>query len=353
MKRGGRAGQVTIKDIAQALGVSHATVSRALNDSPLINAGTKDRIRAKAKEMGYVPDPAARVMRGELSTLVGFILPDVENHFYSATAKALAESVSAAGFQLVLAVSEDDPERERRHVEEMRRARARGIVITPSAGMLRETTEALRDMPAVQLVRAHPDVCADVVTAQDERATELSTRHLLSLGHRRIAYLGGGTETLSTGTDRLGGYNRAMAATPGAEPRRALVPPHPENGYAATRRLLQDKARPTGIVIGSSQLTLGVLDAIREVGLDVPGDISIVSYDDPDWHRLWGPGISTIELPVRQMARFAARRVAAPDERAPLPEGAATTPMNGADRFAFPVRLLERGSCARLDPDAP
>ena len=151
-----RGGQVTIKDIAQALGISHATVSRALNDSPLINAGTKDRIRAKADEMGYVPDPAARVMRGELSTIVGFILPDVQNHFYSASAKVLAESVSAAGFQLVLAISEDDPERERRHVEELRRARARGIVITPSAGLLPDTADLLRDMPVVQLVRSHP-----------------------------------------------------------------------------------------------------------------------------------------------------------------------------------------------------
>ncbi|MGR3745032.1 MAG: LacI family DNA-binding transcriptional regulator [Pseudooceanicola nanhaiensis] len=343
-----RGGQVTIKDIAHALGISHATVSRALNDSPLINAGTKDRIRAKADEMGYVPDPAARVMRGELSTIVGFILPDVQNHFYSATAKVLAESVSAAGFQLVLAISEDDPERERRHVEELRRARARGIVITPSAGLLPETANLLRDMPVVQLVRAYPEVRADVVTAEDAEATEKSTRHLLSLGHRRIAYVGGGTETLSTGTDRLAGFDRAMASAPDARSWRELVPPHPENGHAATVRLLSGTERPTGIVIGSSQLALGVLRAIGEFGLDVPGDISIVSYDDPDWHRLWGPGISTIDLPVREMAHFAASRICAPDGPDRLPDGAVTTQLPTGTRFSFPVRLLDRGTTRRL-----
>ncbi len=343
----GAARRVTIKDIAQQLGVSHATVSRGLNDSPRISESTKQRIRACASELGYVPDAAARVMRGEESNLVGFILPDVQNHFYSAMAKALAETVSAAGLQLVLAISEDDPQEELRQVLELKRARARGIVITPVARMLSETSELLSGMRVVQLVRAHPDVRADLVAAQDFEATCISTRHLLSLGHRHIAYLGGGAGTLSTGIKRLEGYERAMVTVPDASPISRLMPPHPEHGYNAAIELLRSHTPPTGLIIGSSQLALGVLRACQETAQRVPEDVSLISYDDPDWHSLWGAGLTTIKLPIRDMAQFAAQSVC---------HGAAPPPtiapqcdvMDHGMIYSFPVELLERGSCRRL-----
>src|SRR5699024_3762457 len=136
--------------------------------------------------------------------------PDVQNHFYSAMARLLAENVASIGLQLALAISEDDPERELRHVRELRRARARGIIITPVQSMLSETAELLSRMQTVQLVRSHPLVMADSISAQDENAIFQSTSYLLELGHRRIAYMGGGAETLDSGKRRLAGYKRAM-----------------------------------------------------------------------------------------------------------------------------------------------
>ncbi|MDO8877914.1 MAG: LacI family DNA-binding transcriptional regulator [Pseudolabrys sp.] len=347
-ERGVKAGQITIKDIAQTLGVSHATVSRALHDSPLISQSTKSRIRAMAAELGYIPDSAARVMRGGASNIVGFILPDVQNHFYSTIAKVLAEAVAPAGLQLVLAISGDDPEQELRHVKELRRARAKGIVITPVARMLSETSALLREMRVVQLVRSHPDVVGDVVAAQDAAATRMSTKHLLSLGHRRIAYLGGGAETLSTGLHRLEGYRSAMAGVADAVPAYKLIPPHPENGYLASMELLRGIVKPTGLVIGSSQLALGVLRACSEIGLTVPTDLSLVSYDDPDWHQLWGPGISTIELPIREMAHFAARKIYLPDAGTVDASNVLIDELEHGQSFSFPVRLRERGSCREI-----
>lgn len=341
-------GQVTIKSIALEIGVSHATVSRALNDSPLISAATKERIRAAALEMGYVPDFAARVMRGESSNLVGFILPDVQNHFYSAMAKALAETVAAAGLQLVLAISEDDPDQELRHVREMVRARARGIIITPVAGLLPKTAELLSDMRVVQLVRSHVSLCSDVVAAQDTEATRISTRHLTSLGHRRIAYLGGGPETLTTGQQRLDGYLGAIAETQDALPLYRLTPPHPENGYHMALELLRADVPPTALVIGSSQLALGVLRAMRELSLDVAGDISLISYDDPDWLEIWGPGITTISLPIREMATFAAGQICGvPLENFGTKNGRIEQ-LEVGRRISFPVQLIKRGSCKML-----
>ncbi|UXX83159.1 LacI family DNA-binding transcriptional regulator [Roseovarius pelagicus] len=337
--------RVTIKDIAQTLGISHATVSRALRDSPQISGSTKDRIREAAAEMGYAPDTAARVMRGEDSNLVGFILPDVQNHFYSAMAKALAETVSAQGLQLVLAISEDDPEEEHRQVLELSRARARGIVITPVENLMPETSVLLANMRAVQLVRSHPDVNADLVAAQDADATYLSTRHLLSLGHRHVAYLGGGAETLSTGTSRLEGYLRAIAETENARSLSRLIPPRPANAYVAAKELLGTADPPTALVIGSSQIALGVLQVIQEFGLSAPEDISLVSYDDPDWHRLWGRGLTTIELPIREMAKFAAQMICTSDSTIPQHITVQREQLATGNKYLFPVELLERGSC--------
>ncbi|MGB3424306.1 MAG: LacI family DNA-binding transcriptional regulator [Castellaniella sp.] len=337
---------VTIKDIASELGVSNATVSRALGDSPLISLATKERIRAKATEMGYVPDAIARMMRGEASNLVGFILPDVQNHFYSAMARALAENVATIGLQLVLAISEGNAERELRHVRELRRARARGIIITPVADMRSETAELLSAGQTVQLVRSHPLVQAASVSADDGEATRLSTSHLLSLGHRRIAYLGGGSEILDSGVRRLSGYRSAMASVAGTTTIERLTAPHPENGYQAAQALMAGSERPTALVLGSSQLALGALHAIREMGLRIPQDISLLSYDDPDWLQLCGPGISTIALPIQSMAHYAVSLIDAHYRPAGLPTPCLTEHAGTGTHYAFPVSLVERGSCS-------
>ncbi|NYT44322.1 LacI family DNA-binding transcriptional regulator [Alcaligenaceae bacterium] len=337
---------VTIKDIASVLSVSNATVSRALADSPLISDRTKNRVRTVAAELGYVPDNIARMMRGEASNLVGFILPDVQNHFYSAMAKMLAENVSTIGLQLVLAISEGDPERELRHVRELRRARAQGIIVTPVADMLPETADLLSGMRTVQLVRSHPLVTADLVTAQDARAISVSTQYLLELGHRKIAYLGGGAEILDSGTNRLAGYRRAMSQVEGGVCMEVLTAPYPENGYSAARQILEHATPPSGLVIGSSQLAVGVLRAIREMNIRVPQDLSVISYDDPDWLQLCGPGISTIALPIAEMAHQAVNLIDARYQaKTDRLEFAVDSLGPAAKHFSFPVSLVERGSC--------
>lgn len=336
----------TIKDIAAELGVSHATVSRALNDSPLIGSGTKERVRTAAARMGYIPDAAAKVVRGAQSNIVGFILPNVENHFYSAIARSIAETVAASGMQLVLAISEDDPDLELRHVQALCEARTRGIIITPVADLRPETAGLLRNVPCKQLVRRHPLVEADVVVADDTAATFRAGRRLIELGHRRIAYIGGGSETLSTGTDRAEGFRRAVAGLPETTATVALGPPKPEFGYQTAISWLTAPDPPTGIILGSSQFTLGALKAIRESRLKVPRDVSLIGYDDPDWFEFWGPGITTVALPIREMAVTAASMVCETRLQSALDPHVSPVPETGSRRLTFPVHLVQRGSDA-------
>lgn len=143
-----------------------------------------------------------------------------------------------------------------------------------------------------------------------------------------------------------------MAAVPDASPISRLMPPHPEHGYNAAMELLSGPTPPTGLIIGSSQLALGVLRACQESGRRVPEDISLISYDDPDWHSLWGTGLTTIKLPIRDMAQFAAQSIchgAAPRPPVALQSEA----MENGTIYSFPVKLLERGSCRRLLDSAP
>jgi len=334
---------VTIKDIGRAVGLSHATVSRALNDSPLVTDATKTLVRRAALDMGYSPDPAARSLRGSASNLVGFVLPDIRNNFYSRIAKTVAQLAADRNLQLVLSITDDDPAREERQLAEIARARPRAVIITPTAGLTPRSADILAGLRTVQMVRRHARLTADLVVADDHGAVAAATHHLAAAGCRRIAYIGGDARTLSTGTDRQAGYLAAMAEH-GLEAfiRCELGPPQPAFGRAATQRLLAGTTRPEGIVLGSSQFATGLLDAVRAAGLCVPGDLLFTGYDDPDWFAHWGSGITTAVLPSEEIARAVTAFAVGEDHLA----GAARVghDAQGGRQIVFATGLALRGS---------
>lgn len=300
-------GVVSIKDIAAHLGMSHATVSRALNDKPAISEETKERVRRAASQLGYIPNAGGRLLRGLPSSLVGLIIPDVQNEFYSTTAKILAESCAREGLQLILCISEDDPNLEYRHIRALLEARVAGIVITPTAMLRRESATLLKNTPLIQLVRSHALLKTAHVCVDDIDGLYMATRHLLELGHRRIAYIGGFTE-LSTGARRLDGFRKAMAefAAPHDGEMIFLGPPRPEFGSTTAHRLIDLGEPPTAIVLASSQLAAGCLETLNARNVAVPEQISMVVYGDATWHRLAAVPISAISLPVTEIANAAA-----------------------------------------------
>jgi DNA-binding LacI/PurR family transcriptional regulator len=330
---------VTIKDIAAHLGVSHATVSRALNDHPATSAATKASVRAAAEALGYIRNASAGTLSGASSRMIGFIAPDVQNDFYATITKVLAAACAQIGLQLVLAVSEDDPELEYRHVLALREARAAGVVITATAGLLPKTANLLAPLPAIQLVRSNPMLDKRWVGINDRTGILLATRHLLELGHERIGFIGG-YEALTTGHERLGGYTDALKASGVAvDPELvALGPPRPSFGLEAALRLTALEKPITGLVLGSSQLTMGALGALQQRHLSAPDPISIVGYSDPEWFRLWGQGLTTVSLPTEQIATTAAQMLFRAIDGRP--------DASGQGGVAFQPQLVERGSAA-------
>ncbi|MCB1396761.1 MAG: LacI family DNA-binding transcriptional regulator [Rhodobacter sp.] len=337
---------VTIKDIGRAIGVSHATVSRALNGSPLVKPDTRALVLETARSMGYRPDSAARMLRGSTANIIGFVLPDITNAFYSRIASVVGRYSSDHGLQLVLATTDDDPMREEHHIIELQHARARAIIVTPTEGMTPTSIAALNEMQTLQLVRRHPGLDADLIAADDRQGVATATRHLLDNGHRRIAYIGGGGETLSTGQERLDGYLTTMAqAGLSDHVRFELGPPQPEFGRAAMLRLLQDAPPPQAVVLGSSQLTIGFLEAVVASGLSIPAQLSFTGYDDPGWFAFWGPGITSVQLPIDKIARTIAAIAAG--RTIDTPDAQITTGDTGVQTIRFPCTLARRGTVAR------
>lgn len=295
---------VTTKDIAERLQISVSTVGRALADDPRISDQTKARVRQAAAELGYVGNRAARMMRGASSNVVGLVIPDIRNDFYITVAHEMSSIMAAQDYQLLLAETNDDRLIERRHLRELLASRAAGVVIAPTARPHEESIALLRDLPHVQLLRKHPSLGAQWFGLDDHRTLRDATTHLVELGHARIAYIGA-TAELPTGQQRLEGY--AQALRDGGLTRRSNLiqtgaPSSSDHGRMAIRRLLDLPTPPTAVVLGSVPHTIGVLDELLAQGVDVPNQLSVIGFGDQIAFGWWGPGLTTISLPIDDVA---------------------------------------------------
>jgi LacI family transcriptional regulator len=293
---------VTIKDIARVVGVSSSTVARALNDSPHIGEATKGKVRVAAQQLGYVAHSAARLMRGEASTVIGLTVPDIENEFYATLARAVAEVCREGGFQMVLSITEDDPAVEYQHLLALVGAQAAGAVIVPTEAPLPESLTLLERLPSAQLIRHLPSLGSSWFAIDDERGIRDATRHLIDLGHERIAYVGA-KSALSTGQDRLKGFRSALEQA-GIAPRPELIalgPPRASFAQEVFPSLYADH-HPTALVSGGGQITVGLLRAAGRCGISMPGQLSFVAYSDSALYESWQPALTAIALPVREIA---------------------------------------------------
>lgn len=293
----------TLKDLARTLDLSVSTVARALAGSTRISRATRERVSAEAERLGYVVDFAARAMRRGTSSLIGLIVPDLRNDFYATAAKAISDCCRERGLQLVLAITEDDPDLELQHVRNLSSSRAMGIVMIASVNPARETIRLLKVTPHVQLIRKCAKVSSDWFGIDDEEAMRLGVRHLAELGHKRIGFIGSAV-SISTGAERLAGFRKALGEC-GLDPDKAIAESggcDSEFGHAAMKRMLSLPDRPTGIVTAGARISVGAYGCAREQGLDIPGDLSFVGFSDSPAFRWWGAGLTTIGLPVGEIA---------------------------------------------------
>lgn len=309
----------TVHDLAAQLGVSVATVSRALNDEPYVREETRERVKRAAKAAGYQPNVLARALRREQTKLIGLIVPDVSSEFFAGATAILQRALEAHDFQLMLCVSHDDPDTDRGYLEELVRQRADGIIHVPctpdGATFLQDFVNA---PPVVELTRRSTALHADTITAEDREGAAALARHLIDLGHERIALIAGNLR-VSTARERAAGFQEAATAA-GLGDKVAILDREFSVawGAEATQRILAMSPRPTAVIASNTQLSAGMLRAAAEAEIQIPGECSMVAFDDPAWYRACRPAITTYVNPLEDMcttcAELLLERIANPDE---------------------------------------
>jgi len=295
-----RVSVVTIKDIARETGLSPATVARALGDDGPARPETREKVRDAAARLGYVANSAARSMRSRSSSMVGLIVPDIVNRFYSRMARSIAEACDARGLHFLLAITDDDPDRELRQMRAMVAARAAAVALVPGPHSHCDMAPLLARQPFVQLVRRSDSLASDWFGFDEEAGLEAATSHLLNLGHRRILLICS-DDDISTGAERQRGYRNAFARI-GLGPDPSLIragKPSLAHGRAAAAGLPCDV---TAIIAAGTMLTEGAVDTLATRGLRIPEDLSIVGFGIENWHGWWQGGLTRIVPPVDQLA---------------------------------------------------
>jgi LacI family transcriptional regulator len=332
----------TLRDVAKRVGLSAATVSRALSGHPYVDEQTRGRVVRAARELGYRPNALARALRVQTTRTIGLIIPDIRNDFYAASATVLQGALEGHGYRLILCISNSDPAHDRSYLRTLAEHRVDGIVHVPSAPTdARELQAGGRTIPLVELLRHSPDAPFDAIVSDDREGAAALTRHLLDLGHRRIAMLTGPQE-FSTTRYRVDGYRTALRdAGLGADDEIVLYGTYsPASGQFQAREVLGMRPLPTAIFSSGSPLTGGVLRALADARMRIPADLSVVAYEDPEWYAFSSPPLTCYSLPLREMGRVAADHIVAR-----VTEGEASPAEPTVLRFSG--RLIVRESTAK------
>lgn len=302
----------SIKDIARLAGVSHSTVSRALRGSSLVAAETAGRIRRIAEESGYSASAAARSLVTHRTDTVGVVVTNIADPFAAEVVNGIEEAAGELGLSVILANSNAEPEREIRIARSMRERRVDGIIVTSSrVGALHAPALSAMGVAVVLLNNQHPSQTVHSVMIGNTEASVEAVRHLVGLGHRRIAYLGD-RHGHQSDTERFAGYRRALEGA-GLEFDPELVAHgngKAEGAAEPMKCLLGIVPAPTAVFCYNDMSALGAIRAIRAHGLRVPADISIVGFDDLPIMQFMDPPLTTVCQPMRQMGRLAVQTLA-------------------------------------------
>lgn len=297
----------SIKDIARIAGVSHSTVSRALRGRTLVNPETAARILKIAEETGYRASAAARSLVMGRTNTIGVVVTNISDPFVAGVVGGIEDAAEERGYSVFLANSNADPRREVRVVRAFEERRVDGIIVTSSrVGALYVPEMERMRVPVVLLNNQHPSEFAhSVLIANVEASLEL-TRHLICLGHRRIAYIGDRFGYQSD-TERLAGYRQALEEVTIAFAPELVVhgDGKPEGAEEAMGQLLALGERPTSVFCYNDMSALGAMRRIRAYGLRIPDDLSVVGFDDLYISQFLDPPLTTVRQPVREMGRMA------------------------------------------------
>ncbi|MFF5010329.1 LacI family DNA-binding transcriptional regulator [Streptomyces phaeochromogenes] len=312
--------RATVKEVAARAGVSTATVSRVLAGNYPVAPATRIKVQRAAQDLDYVLNAGARGLRQTTSNTVAFVVADVKGPFFSLIADGVEQQATEEGRLCLVCTTHNDPARELAVINLLRQQRVEAVILVGGTAQTPQYTERMvklahsLDAEGSRLVlcgRAplvgDPDIPHTVVEYDNEGGAFAMTSYLLSLGHERVALLG--VERQSTASERVKGYRRALESRGLAFDSDLVVPGvhSRESGYEATRRLLSSGRDFTAVFAVTDMIAAGVLKALREAGVRVPDDVSVVGYDDIPLASDLFPSLTTVHVPHEQLGRSAVK----------------------------------------------
>ncbi|MBR6792920.1 MAG: LacI family DNA-binding transcriptional regulator [Clostridia bacterium] len=298
----------TLKQIAEELGLSISTVSRAINGKTVVKPATRDRVMALAEKYHYSPNQVARALQRSSTQTIAVVLPDISETFFGTIVKEIDRVVSALGYMLILADTHEKAEKEHHHLQMLYTRRVDALVLATvvlDGSSVRQFASS--EIPVVFIDNVPALSQADAITIDNRKASRMAVEHLAERGHRQIAAIIG-SEQETTGAERLAGY-RAALREHGLAAEKDLVAYGDykrDSGYRAMKKLIAGRAEHpfTAVYVTSEKMTYGAMQAIREAGLRVPEDLSLVGFDIHAADDCCGVRITSVRQPEETIGRL-------------------------------------------------
>jgi len=338
---------VTIKDVARRANVAPSTVSRVIADSPRISEKTKKKVREAMKELGYHPNFIARSLANKSTQVIGLVMPSstdkvFQNPFFPEVIRGISKAAHEKKYALQMSTGESEDEIYNGVVEMLQGRRVDGVVLLYSR-VNDKIIKYLQQNRFPFVIIGKPHKKTEEITHVDNdnyRAAKEATEHLIELGHERIAFVGGNLNYMVT-IDRLRGYEEALSQVGLAQRKEYIIHEEflKEGGQEAMKELLSLSEPPTALVVADDLMALGVLNTLDEMDLNVPDDISIVSFNNVLLSEFSRPPLTSVDINIFQLGYEAAKSLIQKVEN----------PNEPVKRIIIPYQLVKRCSCGRYN----
>ena len=296
----------TVLDVAKRAGVAPITVSRVINNSGYISQTTRERVEAAVKELGYVPNTIARGLRSKRTMTLALVVTDITNPYFTLMARGVEDVAGDSGYTVVYCNSDESEAKEEKYVNILAQRQVDGVLLVPSCGNVKTIKFLLsNDITVVALDRRVSGVEIDSVRSDSQDGAKRLINLLIRLGHKRIAMITG-PKDVSTSVDRVTGYQQALSEADLDENELVYYGAfNQESGYEFTNQAMLHSPRPTAIFGANNFITIGIIKALHDLKIDVPGDVSVVGFDDLPESMLVNPFITVARQPAYEMGRIA------------------------------------------------
>lgn len=339
--------KITMKDVARLARVSTSTVSAVLNGTVPVSPARTKRVNDAMAALEYYPDAVARGLKTGRSAVIGVVVPDLTNVFYPEVVRGIEDAARGSGYGVLLCDSSEDPANEENHLKMLFSRRVDGVLLACCAGSTVYASSSGRRLPIVFLDRLPPVRVDFSVSSDNTEAGYSATRHLIELGHIKIAFIAGHIG-LSPHRDRLEGFRKAMqeAHLPIRDEYMSGNDMEIEDGRNACARLLSLRDRPSAIMAGNNKLLLGVLKELDRQGVRVPRQVSLIGFDDYLWNQYFNPSLTAVSQSTYQMGKCGFDLL--------LKAITGTSILDDRDRhIRIATELRVRNSTASLNPKVP